>query len=303
VPTSPGDRRNIHLRIARAAGRIREILVEQRHDSDQASTILRLDEDRAQSLMDLAAQLHNPAPDGVQHVALDAALASEAGHLLGAAERRRAAEQFRRLLTDPAEFERARRGRSGREAVWQAFLDRNPWILGIGLAGQLLTSWNPGALQQIVAGFSVAGRGKRTDALLRTSGRIRSLVFAEIKHHETQLLSRREYRPACWAPSQELVGAVTQVQQTVHIATREIGRTLAGRAADGSETGDLTYLVRPRSFVIAGNLDQLRGEAGVHPGKQQSFELYRRNLYEPEIVTFDELLARAEAHAAGGPPS
>ena len=29
-----------------------------------------------------------------------------------------------------------------------------------------------------------------------------------------------------------------------------------------------------------------------------SFELYRRNLYEPEVLTFDELLARAEWYVA-----
>jgi hypothetical protein len=36
----------------------------------------------------------------------------------------------------------------------------------------------------------------------------------------------------------------------------------------------------------------------VHPGRFSSFELYRRNLYELEILTFDELLARAEWHVA-----
>ena len=35
---------------------------------------------------------------------------------------------------------------------------------------------------------------------------------------------------------------------------------------------------------------------GVHRPKYESFELYRRNLYEPEVITFDELLARAEWH-------
>jgi hypothetical protein len=38
----------------------------------------------------------------------------------------------------------------------------------------------------------------------------------------------------------------------------------------------------------------LRGSSGVHKERYRSFELYRRNLYEPEIVAFDELLARAE---------
>jgi hypothetical protein len=31
-------------------------------------------------------------------------------------------------------------------------------------------------------------------------------------------------------------------------------------------------------------------------GKYDFFELYRRNLYEPEIVTIDELFSRAEWH-------
>lgn len=41
-----------------------------------------------------------------------------------------------------------------------------------------------------------------------------------------------------------------------------------------------------------------RGASGVHRAKHQSFELYRRNLYEPEVITFDELLAQAEWHVA-----
>jgi hypothetical protein len=87
---------------------------------------------------------------------------------------------------------------------------------------------------------------------------------------------------------------VVQIQQTVHLATREIQGRLADKDDQGVETGEHTYVVRPRSFLIAGSLDQLRRPSGVHRQKYESFELYRQNLYEPEIVTFDELLARAE---------
>ena len=60
-------------------------------------------------------------------------------------------------------------------------------------------------------------------------------------------------------------------------------------------TSGFGFFIRPRSFLILGTLDQLCGSAGgVHRAKHRSFELYRRNLYEPEIITFDELLARAE---------
>ena len=189
--------------------------------------------------------------------------------------------------------------RRSKEAIWQGFLEQNPWILGIGLTGQLLTSRDNEKLEQTVAGFSSSGPGKRTDAPLRTSGSIRSLVFAEIKHHLTDILCKDHYRTGCWAPSDELAGGVAQVQQTVQLATREIGEALRDTDPDGSLTGEARYLLRPRSFLILGELSQLRGTSGgIHPGRFSSFELYRRNLHEPEVLTFDELLARAEWHVA-----
>jgi hypothetical protein len=58
-----------------------------------------------------------------------------------------------------------------------------------------------------------------------------------------------------------------------------------------------TFLLRPRSFVVAGTLAQLTGPAGGAIADQfRSFELFRRSLHEPEVVTFDELVARAEWH-------
>lgn len=206
-------------------------------------------------------------------------------------------DRFRELLNDPAAFATASEEVNDRpEAVWQRLLESNPWILGVGLTGQLLTSWDDTRLEQVVSGFSVAGPGKRTDALLRTAGRIRSMVFAEIKRHDATLLGGNEYRPGCWPPSTELVGGVTQIQQTVDRAVDTIRKRLPDVDEEGAETGDATWLIRPRSYLIVGRLDELRGQSGVHPAKYQSFELYRRNLYEPEVITFDELLARAEWH-------
>jgi hypothetical protein len=98
------------------------------------------------------------------------------------------------------------------------------------------------------------------------------------------------------APSSQLSGGVAQAQNTVYSAARDIGERLSQTDESGAETGEHTYLVRPRSFLILGNLEQLRGQSGVHRAKYDSFELYRRNLHEPEIITFDELFARAEWH-------
>jgi hypothetical protein len=224
---------------------------------------------------------------------------TSAEDVVAIAHRKRVVDELRQLLEDPVAFGEAEKACGGPEHVWQAFLESNPWILGVTLAGQLLQSWDDDKLEQVVAGASAFGPGRRSDALLRTSGRIRSLVFAEIKHHKTPLLTADEYRPGCWPPSTEVVGGVSQVQRTVDIAVRSIGDRLAGLDDDGAETGEATWVIRPRSFLIVGDLNQLGGDGGgVNSAKHQSFELYRRHLKEPEVITFDELLARAESHVS-----
>jgi hypothetical protein len=54
-----------------------------------------------------------------------------------------------------------------------------------------------------------------------------------------------------------------------------------------------SFLILSHCLVI-GNLAQFRGEHGINEGKFRSFELYRRNTWRPEILTFDELLERAK---------
>ena len=131
---------------------------------------------------------------------------------------------------------------------------------------------------------------------MRTSGVIRWLTFAEFKTHRTDLLTGSECRPGVWAPSRDLVGGVAQAQSTVRRALQDIGEALPGRAPDGSDLpGDETWLTQPRSFLVIGHSEQLLGEeGGPHRDKIHAFEQFRRNLSTPEVITFDELLARAE---------
>lgn len=222
----------------------------------------------------------------------------EARDVVALARRRTEVDRFRQLLGDDAYFDSEAEKLGGRkEEVWQRYFEENPWILGTGLGGQLYTSWDEERLQQIVAGTSIAHEGKRVDALMRTSGVVRWMTFAEFKHHRTDLLDHKnEYRPGAWRVSAEVAGGVAQAQATVRRAIQDIGEVLRSKAADGSDIpDDMTFLTRPRSFLVVGTLDQLLGEeGGPHLEKIRSFELFRRGLADPEIVTFDELLARAE---------
>ena len=65
--------------------------------------------------------------------------------------------------------------------------------------------------------------------------------------------------------------------------------------AEGYEVpNDYSYLIRPKSLLIIGMLDELKGNSGGdHRHKIRSFELFRRLSLEPEIITFDELYAKA----------
>jgi hypothetical protein len=328
---TPAGRRQVTFQVARHAGEVRQIEIERVRmwgGEPRLESVLRLDREGSRRLIDLVETTKHAPVEGGDTTRIDDQTLREffadpeamtqlyekdperfrelirsdasADDVVALAHRRKVVERFRELLTDTDAFARALEETSGgrREDVWQQFLERNPWVLGVSLAGQLLTSWDPEKLEQVVRGSSISSPGKRVDALLETSGRIRSLVFAEIKHHETDLLTGTEYRSGCWAPSAELTGAVSQAQRTVDMAVTDIGEQLPYTDEAGAETGEAVQVVRPRSFVIAGQLDQLRGQGGVHVAKYRSFELFRRNLYEPEIITYDELLARAEWHIA-----
>lgn len=271
----------------------------------EGDTTVRLDDEVIRDLLsdpDSLARLYRRAPEQVRDLIRSDATSRD---VLALEARRHEVERFRRLLDDDDYFdsEVASTARRRPEDVWQALFEANPWMLGVALTGQLLTSWSDERLEQVVVGPSVSSAGKRTDALLRTAGRIRSMVFTEIKTHRTQLLDR-EYRSGCWSVSPEVVGAVAQLHGTVHRAVTNIGERLAGVGTDGADIpGDFTYLLRPRAYVVIGQLSQLTGEeGGDHQDKIRSFELFRRQLQDPEILTFDEVLARAEwaLHLAEG---
>jgi len=279
------------------AQRLIELLKNLDHIPVEGAAGQRVDDELLRELLNTPAspaQLYHRDRDQFRRLITDDAAAQD---VIALTRRRTEIERFRRLLDEPEYFAEAQQGAAGRrpERVWQDFFEENPWVLGTGLTGQLYTSWDEEKLEQVVGGSSIFQEGKRVDALMRTSGVVRWLTFAEFKTHETPLLAAR-YRSGVWPPSSDLVAGIAQAHDTVHRAMREIGDALPKRAADGSELPDeLTYLFRPRSYLLVGHLRQLLGEdGGPHVEKIRSFESFRRSLADPEVVTYDELLARAE---------
>ncbi len=322
--SSPGGRVQVKARVVRDRGRVTEIRFEKstgyvKKDA-KLEPLLSLDEDAARRLIDLCMVLRgvDPSTDGTVKFDEDllAALLQDPGTLealyasdpskfaaairsdvsaqdvVAVAARRNALEEFERLLEDEDAFNEAAAGGS-REAVWQRFFEANPWVLGAGLGGRLFTSWDPAKLEKAVAGSSVSGVGKRVDALLATTGVVRSLVFAEVKIHDDPLLEKAEYRPGTWAPSRALVGGIAQALVTADRARDELNAWLASVDDDGFRTGDSVFTRAPASYLVIGQLRSLTRDGHVHPDQVRSFELFRRNTPYPQIVTYDEVLARA----------
>jgi hypothetical protein len=134
----------------------------------------------------------------------------------------------------------------------------------------------------------------KVNALMKTKGIISSLCFIEIKTHETPLLQNKPYRFGCWAPSQDLTGAVAQIQGTVASAVKSLTQKISFCDELGNPTGEEAYNYLPKSYLVISSLGEFTNEHGVNEDKYRSFELYRKNIIAPEILTFDELYERTK---------
>ena len=213
--------------------------------------------------------------------------------------RKKQLEVFGKLLGSESYFNDLKKRKQCKdEALWQKFFEANSWIFGYGLSYVYSSGLDDKKLEQVVRGYQVDHSGKRVDALLKTRALASTLCFVEIKTHKTPLLTSTEYRAGCWSPSEHLSGAVAQVQGTVSYAGETIFGKLHLTDKQGFPTAEEAFNFSPRSFVVVGTLGQFSGEHGVNEAQLRSFELYRRNLHQPEIITFDELYERAR-HIVG----
>lgn len=210
------------------------------------------------------------------------------------AHKKRELEVFRKLLTEYDTYKDEYVSSHSltnktEEGIWQNFFERNPWIFGHGL-NYIFLGKDGQKLEATTTGFSHTNAGNRVDALMHTKAVISQYVLIEIKKPTSDLLQSREYRSGCWSASTELAGAVSQIQKTVFDFTSNAIAKTQVKSADGRNTGNEIYRVQPRSYLVIGNLEQLKD----HDEKFTCFQLFRSSLNNPEILTYDELYERAK---------
>lgn len=171
------------------------------------------------------------------------------------------------------------------ESDWQRFFEKNIWIFGYGLTYQFLHAIedNPS-----FGGKDLTGAGSQEgDYLLATSAATKFTVLVEIKRPETELVTDKKYRNRTYEFGHDLTGGVAQIQQQCWRWATEASRSDENRDLLESK-GIFTH--NPRGILVIGNTAKIRNNRD----KMRTFESFRRNLHNPEVITFDELLYRAE---------
>jgi hypothetical protein len=171
------------------------------------------------------------------------------------------------------------------EPEWQDFFMRNSWIFGYGLDYKFLS-----ILQKEASVSSIDLDGKnevKSDFLLATKN---FTVLVELKRPDTPLFEKAKNRSESWRLSKDLTYAVSQI--LAQKAEWQINSESKTFDKDGNQIEQET--IDPRTILIIGNSNQYSGKTKEDLIKKKTFELYRRNSRNIEIMTYDELFERAK---------
>ena len=195
------------------------------------------------------------------------------------------AELLRRRKIAVAKFEDELQQKRWSEADWERFFKTNLWIFGLGLRFQFLSILQN---QADYGGADMSRKGEQKgEFLMNTEADERFTVLIEIKRPDTRFFAGgSSYRNGVPGFDPGFTNAISQVQVNTHTWEVEGSR----RQQDAEPLAEAHIrTISPRSILVCGHTEELDS-----PDKRKSFELFRRKLTAPDIVTFDELLARAQ---------
>jgi len=173
------------------------------------------------------------------------------------------------------------------EILWQKFFENNQWIFGYGLNYKFLTLITG---QPSYDGAQYDGTGEqRGDFLFNSEAENKFTVLVEIKKPNSDIIEpgfNKTYRSGVWRLGKELLWATSQMQLNCQTWFRT--GSIKDKARDELESQNI-YTYCPRGILVFGHTNQLNDR-----DKAYTFEAYRSNLRNPEIITFDELYERAK---------
>ena len=175
------------------------------------------------------------------------------------------------------------------ETRWQDFLERQSWVFGYGLDYRIM---RPFDREMVVGAGGTDNREKPTvDYLMNFTS---YSVLVEIKRPDTSVFrQRRAGRSGTWRFSNEFMDGISQVLEQ---KAEWLAQAQSRQHYDKSGTHHLATRARdPKAILVIGRGAEIEGTGNARDAeiRRDTFELFRRDTRNLDIVTFDELLDRA----------
>lgn len=206
--------------------------------------------------------------------------------------RKRSLQEFEKLLYDTSYVDAYKNensiAKASVEKVWQHFFKHNQWIFGYGLDYRFQS-----ILQDEVNLNTADLDGKNTvngDFLLADN---KFTTFVEIKRPDTQLFHGNRNRADCWKLSSGLYDAHSQILE--HKASGQIKLQMDTTNYDSNDNLVKQKAYDSKTILIIGSWTEINNDnPRIKAIKEKTFELFRQNSKNVEIITFDELFDRAK---------
>jgi hypothetical protein len=161
------------------------------------------------------------------------------------------------------------------EKYWQTLFSENPFILNLAFGYPIIKF----SEQVCVGGRTFSGAGDKFADFLVKNNSTNNSALIEIKTPGTKLLSNNPYRGSVYTPSSEFSGSINQLLDQKYKFQKEI---------DSLKNNSRSYDLE--SYSVSCVL--IIGKTPEEIDQKKSFELFRGNSKDIEIITFDELLEK-----------
>lgn len=168
--------------------------------------------------------------------------------------------------------------KNGDESFWQTFFKQNSWVIAQIFSYPVILIQD----QAYVGGKGIDNTGGNIVDFLYKNGLSDNVLLVEIKTPVASIVGNA-YRDKSYCASSELSGSITQILNYKYELQKNY-RDLV------RQDNGVFQIFNPQCMVVVGTLldGNLNGE------QRKSFELFRSNSKQVEIVTFDELFRKVQ---------
>ena len=118
-------------------------------------------------------------------------------------------------------------------------------------------------------------------------------MLVELKKHDTPLFGKDKNRSNSWTLSDDLISGLSQILE------QKASWQVSAETNTNGNFDDKGNLIKqktfdPKSILVIGSTKQFEGADKENQIKAKTFELFRRDSRNIEILTYDELYERAK---------